>query len=96
MIGRAAIGNPWIFRRQARSDVPQNEIAHGIHMHLERMLATYGPGKGILLFRKHLVRYLDAVQVDPVTRRRLLTLDQPSELKEELAKIGLLDETSAQ
>ncbi len=96
MIGRAAIGNPWIFRRQARTDVPLNEIVHGIHLHLGRMLAYYGEERGILLFRKHLVRYLEAVRVDSVTRRRLLTLDQPSELKQGLAAIGLSDDPPAE
>ena len=60
------------------------------------MLAYYGEERGILLFRKHLVRYLEAVRVDPVTRRRLLTLDQPSELKQGLAAIGLSDDPPAE
>jgi tRNA-dihydrouridine synthase B len=57
MIGRAAIGNPWIF-----NDVPKlptnTELYQMIQIHLELMTGQYNPKIGILVFRKHLVKYL--------------------------------------
>lgn len=58
MIGRAAIGNPWIFEGRDRRQVPPAEILATVQRHLEAMLSTYGPRQGVLLFRKHLTRYL--------------------------------------
>jgi tRNA-dihydrouridine synthase B len=58
MIGRAAIGNPWIFQRRDRRDVPREEIVTTIRRHLHGMVETYGPHDGVVLFRKHLTRYL--------------------------------------
>ena len=57
MIGRSAIGNPWIF-----NDLPKIpgkvELFQMIQRHLGLMTEHYGPKVGILVFRKHLVRYL--------------------------------------
>jgi nifR3 family TIM-barrel protein len=58
MIGRAAIGNPWIFRRQDRDDVTFAERAALVRRHLAAMLDYYGPEKGLVLFRKHVVKYI--------------------------------------
>ncbi len=58
MIGRGAIGNPWIFGRRDAVDVPPAERAAMMRRHLEAMRAYYGPRIGMLLFRKHSVRYV--------------------------------------
>src|SRR5512133_1410078 len=42
MIGRAAIGNPWIFSRIERDDVPPEMVRQMLHEHLKRHLAFYG------------------------------------------------------
>lgn len=42
MIGRAAIGNPWIFGRQERDQLPFHEITRAIRLHLHEMLAYHG------------------------------------------------------
>ncbi|MFZ0545509.1 MAG: tRNA dihydrouridine synthase DusB [Candidatus Promineifilaceae bacterium] len=57
MIGRSAIGNPWIFARQDRDQLPFHEITRAIRLHLNAMLAYHGP-RGLILFRKHLKHYL--------------------------------------
>jgi tRNA-dihydrouridine synthase B len=54
MIGRAAIGNPWIFSGRIPGSM---EIADQIKEHLDLMLDFYGE-KGIVLFRKHIVKYI--------------------------------------
>ncbi len=61
MIGRAAIGNPWIFQRKDRDQVTFAEKAVMIRRHLAAMLDYYGPAQGLILFRKHVVRYIKGV-----------------------------------
>lgn len=58
MIGRGAIGNPWIFSRQERDQLPFSEVIRAIRLHLHEMLAYHGHPRGMILFRKHLKRYL--------------------------------------
>jgi tRNA-dihydrouridine synthase B len=54
MIGRAAVGNPWIFTGHEPSI---SEIFGQMKKHLDLMLDFYG-GKGVMLFRKHAGRYI--------------------------------------
>jgi tRNA-dihydrouridine synthase B len=73
MIGRAAIGNPWIFQRKDFADVTFEERAALIRRHLAAMLDYYGPHIGIVLFRKHVVRYIRGVPYATDVRLALLT-----------------------
>lgn len=54
MIGRGALGNPWIFSGEAPG-LP--EIAAQIVEHLDMMLTHYGE-RGLILMRKHAAYYL--------------------------------------
>jgi nifR3 family TIM-barrel protein len=58
MIGRAAVGNPWIFSRLDREDVPPAVVKRTIFNHLEAMLDFYGE-RGVITFRKFLKAYLE-------------------------------------
>ena len=58
MIGRAAIGNPWIFARKEKADLLLADIVDAIRLHAREMAAYYGEKHGLTLFRKHLKRYL--------------------------------------
>jgi tRNA-dihydrouridine synthase B len=58
MIGRAAIGNPWIFSRQQRQALSLSEIIATVQFHALEMVNYYGEKLGITLFRKHLKHYL--------------------------------------
>ena len=73
MIGRAAIGNPWIFQRKDFNDVSFEERTALIRRHLAAMLDFYGPRLGIVLFRKHVVRYIRGVPYATDVRLALLT-----------------------
>ena len=73
MIGRAAIGNPWIFQRKDFDDVTFAERAALIRQHLAAMLDYYGPRLGIVLFRKHVVKYIKGVPYATDVRLALLT-----------------------
>ena len=58
MIGRAAIGNPWIFSGKTPEDKQRAEAAK---MHLLRMVDCYGD-YGLVLARKHLLKYFNGVR----------------------------------
>jgi tRNA-dihydrouridine synthase B len=61
LIGRAAIGNPWIFARRNAADVPFSERLVMIRRHLTAMTDYYGPRIGVLLFRAHVLKYVSAI-----------------------------------
>lgn len=71
MIGRAAIGNPWIFRRTERADVPKEEVLRVMRLHLGRALDFYGE-RGLVLFRKHASRYLSQYPWMGVGKKQLM------------------------
>ena len=61
MIGRGALGNPWIFARRDVASVAYGERLAMIRRHLEATLAYYGPEKGVILFRKHVMHYIQGL-----------------------------------
>ena len=77
MIGRAAIGNPWIFSRLERLQVPPHQVLQVLLRHLELSLEVYGPKRGLVLFRKHASRYLSPYPLPVEMRQRLLTCQEP-------------------
>ncbi|MEJ5223296.1 MAG: tRNA-dihydrouridine synthase family protein [Anaerolineales bacterium] len=90
MIGRAAIGNPWIFSRLDRHQVPVEEVRRVMHMHLERNIAFYGEDDGQRLFRKHAVQYLGLRNLDREARKQILKKHPTGEFA------ALLDELTTQ
>ncbi|MCF6149041.1 MAG: tRNA dihydrouridine synthase DusB [Candidatus Kuenenia sp.] len=58
MIGRAAIGHPWIFQYKDREIVSIDEKIEMIRYHLQCMEEYYGSSIGVILFRKHAVKYI--------------------------------------
>lgn len=90
MIGRAAIGNPWIFQRRERTQVPRGEILATIRLHLQGMLDVYGPREGVILFRKHLTRYLSPLQPPGEMRAALLVEVDAPRLLARLQELELL------
>ncbi len=72
MIGRAAIGNPWILQRREREQVSPTEVWAVLRAHLRDNLAHYGP-RGLVLFRKFAARYLAPYDLSRPVRRALLT-----------------------
>ena len=72
MIGRAAVGNPWIFQRVERADVPREEVLRVMRLHLSRSLDFFGE-YGLVLFRKHASRYLSLHAWPEELRKRLMT-----------------------
>lgn len=79
MIGRGAIGNPWIFSRLDRKDVSMEQVRETMLSHLESMLSFYEGDYGLVLFRKHASRYLCPFPLTPEERRRLFRSERPDE-----------------
>ncbi|MBI3733157.1 MAG: tRNA dihydrouridine synthase DusB [Chloroflexi bacterium] len=75
MIGRAAIGNPWIFARKDREQVTVAERVALMRRHLGLNLDFYGPALGLILFRKHAARYIRGLPGEEVLRVPLLTCE---------------------
>ncbi len=75
MIGRAAIGNPWIFQRRDLTDIPLAERAPVIIRHIRDMVEFHGAEQGIPRLRKHLRRYLTSTDITRQQRREFLECD---------------------
>ncbi|AVQ13676.1 tRNA-dihydrouridine synthase [Leptospira santarosai] len=74
LIGRAAIGNPWIFSEIKKEKLCWNDISTVILEHLRWMVENFGEEFGLVLFRKHLVKYLSDLEFDPVWKANLLEI----------------------
>jgi tRNA-dihydrouridine synthase B len=86
MIGRAAIGNPWIFSRLDREQVTPQMVREMVHLHLERNLQFYGEHKGLILFRKHAMRYLALQKMPRVVRTKIILQNDARGFLESLDK----------
>ncbi|MDP4247048.1 MAG: tRNA dihydrouridine synthase DusB [Bacteroidota bacterium] len=88
MIGRAAIGNPWIFREirhylQTGELLPSpglEERVSACRKHLLSSVAWKGPIAGIRDMRRHYVHYLRGVPDGPAYRKRLVLLETAEEI----------------
>ena len=58
MIGRAAIGNPWIFAGLDLEQISAEERLNVMKKHLTFMVDYYGEKRAPILFRKHIRQYL--------------------------------------
>ena len=76
MIGRAAIGNPWIFQHRNRNQVSLREMVQLQLRHLQLMVDYYGD-YGLVLFRKHAVRYIVGLPGAAELRQQLMTCQAP-------------------
>ena len=86
MIGRAAHGEPWIFRdvnaylATAKKSLPLSRGARRdiILEHLDSLYAFYGEDTGVRVARKHLSWYLAKLQHGPDIRRELMAAENSS------------------
>lgn len=67
MVGRAAQGNPWIFREirhylstgEHLASPPPEDVHHVMRSHLGRLHESYGTVAGVRIARKHIAWYLE-------------------------------------
>ncbi len=81
MIGRGAIGNPWIFFRKDRDEVTRAEKITLMKRHLALNIGFYGDAVGVILFRKHAARYISDSDAERDLRLAMLTCETPDELE---------------
>jgi nifR3 family TIM-barrel protein len=77
MIGRAAIGNPWIFSQLIKKDLPRKEILKIINMHWQSVEGFYGRERALVLFRKHLKAYLTSPQFFGMDLKKFISAPDP-------------------
>src|SRR3989338_5217092 len=85
MIGRAAIGHPWIFQYKDRHQVSFHEKIELIRRHLTDMLEYYGQENGIILFRKHVTKYITGIHGATSLRPHLVTCNSAEKIIELIA-----------
>lgn len=86
MIGRAALGNPWVFSGMSRGDLLIDELLIQMEKHLSLMVALYSPRIGTVLFRKHMARYLSGLLKTAAIRQHLFSIEEPHVLISEIRK----------
>ena len=107
MIGRAAVGRPWLvgtigaalMGRHRPDPAPEQRAAAAVE-HYEALLSLYGTETGLRHARKHLAAYADvAVEsgfaLDPAERRALVTSETPAEVLSILARLYARPERKA-
>jgi nifR3 family TIM-barrel protein len=95
MIGRAAVGNPWIFSRLERSQVSTRMVREMVHLHISRAMEFYGPEKGLYLFRKHAMQYMKLQRMPRLQRIAIIQQTDPQRFLELLDQAWLTPETAS-
>lgn len=79
MIGQAAVGNPWIFSRLNRDEIPISAVENIIFKHLNDTVRFYGE-RGVITFRKFLKAYLEPYHLSQEVLLPLLKIKDPEEI----------------
>src|SRR5690606_23964361 len=85
MIGRGALGNPWIFAELAHEKAMPSPIERwqDVAQHLQWHMEFVGDElKGVRRFRQHMIWYAHGIRNAAEFRRRVTVLDQLSDLQE--------------
>ncbi|MFK5880763.1 MAG: tRNA-dihydrouridine synthase [Sulfurospirillum sp.] len=82
MIGRGAVGNPWIFYQLKNNleSVSKEKIAEIVLEHYDNMLSFYGQ-KGAFIFRKHLHTYSKGFPEAASFRDRVNRIEDTQEMR---------------
>ncbi len=91
MIGRGALGNPWIFKQalaMLRGEIPQSpsltEKETTILRHLRMVVERYGETQGLKEFRKHIIWYTRGLRDNAYFRSRIPLWKSVSEVSEQI------------
>jgi len=83
MIGRGALGNPWIFSGRQPGT---HEILHQVREHLRMMICEYGDW-GIHMMRKHIVKYIHGIKNAARVRSSIVLASSYDEISEILKQL---------
>ncbi len=88
MIGRGALGNPWVFSEKGRPNNPE-DILEGARLHLE-LMEQYLPVERILGYVKnHISRYFKGSPGSSKMRQKIFGCRTVQELKNEVLKLNI-------
>lgn len=88
MIGRGAIGRPWIFRELTGGSPPSaEEIKDVMRLQLADMVELYGEQYGVKEFRKHFVKYLRNFRVTRENRAHALRIETSADVLGHIASL---------
>ncbi|MBK9082069.1 MAG: tRNA dihydrouridine synthase DusB [Rhizobiales bacterium] len=93
MIGRAAVGRPWLVgdiayflsKGRERAGLPAQGRAAAALEHYEGLLEAFGPRQGVRHARKHLAAYALHAGAPAALRARIVVSDDPGEVRRLLA-----------
>jgi len=96
MVARASFGHPWIFKEikhylKTGELLPPMSVSERVALakrHLDISLEMKGPVRGILEMRRHLSCYFKGLPDFKDTRIKLVTINDPEELRATLAFVG--------
>lgn len=88
MLGRIAIGNPWIFNQikhflKTGEELPEPSLEDRVaaaREHLQMSIRWKGPIVGVVEMRRHYASYFKGIPNFKDTRTQLVTLNEPGEL----------------
>ena len=94
MIGRASLGNPWIFQKiihylktgEKLPDITNQEKLEVIKKHLNLLIKEKGETVAIKEFRKHISAYTKNMPNSSNFRVKINTLETKKEVEEEINK----------
>jgi tRNA-dihydrouridine synthase B len=92
MIGRAALGRPWLFQKiveyatmgETTPDPTPVEREKAISRHLDMSMNWYGETQGVVRFRKHLLWYTRGLRGGARFRQAILAITDAEHLLEEM------------
>jgi tRNA-dihydrouridine synthase B len=79
LIGRAALGKPWILSVLDGAETPSN-VVEVVLEHFDRLLSYYGQ-KGVYIARKHLAWYASGHSFVAQFRQNVYNEDQPDKIR---------------
>jgi tRNA-dihydrouridine synthase len=90
MVGRGALGRPWLFAEVARGDVPSTaDKVRTMVRHAELHVAWYGREAGLRSLRGHLANYAKGVDATGRLRDEVVRVHTVHELMDALMRHGL-------
>lgn len=84
MIGRGALGNPWIFDRQRRNPPSLNEKKEVIRYHLSLLLDYEGKERALRDIKRHVFWYTKGLPNSTLFRRKISCINEIEELCKEI------------
>jgi tRNA-dihydrouridine synthase B len=86
MVGRAAVGAPWLVGGGSEQEPSLNERREAALEHFDWLVGKLGPRAGLRHARKHLAAYADQARADAALRRELVTGEDAAESRRLLAR----------